>query len=238
VEHTIKTYWDLSERERSELTREHVEGFLDVELMTKGVRKVGAAPPEAALPSIPAPIIMYGWKVGYDNSDIVVAMRESAEDARTADARWAEYDYELGIRIVRPLGQVVEVEVHPADVVERYRSDIAHCKAARESFEKQSSEHKRALDAQRKVLDGVWADWFRCQAKASEQRAIGATWARYVETSRGDKAAALRFIRLIHTDDELATADAWCQLGMPLGPMPDVAPECSDGDDCPDALAH
>ena len=33
----MKTYWDLSERQRSELSEADVERYIDAELMTKGV---------------------------------------------------------------------------------------------------------------------------------------------------------------------------------------------------------
>ena len=38
----MKTYWDYTERERSEMTEDQVTALLDVELMSKGVLKVVA----------------------------------------------------------------------------------------------------------------------------------------------------------------------------------------------------
>ena len=38
----MKTYWDYSEKERAKLTEEEIKELLDVELMTKGIKKITA----------------------------------------------------------------------------------------------------------------------------------------------------------------------------------------------------
>src|SRR5579859_586132 len=54
----MKTYWDLSEKERAALSREDVERYIDAELMMKGVLKVTPLMLEP-LPSAPEPTTTY-----------------------------------------------------------------------------------------------------------------------------------------------------------------------------------
>ena len=85
----MTTYWDLSERERAELSREDVERYVDAELMLKGVLRV-KPPVLAAEPEVPQPtkrffsVTVRGQYNSRDHVGVVFETLEQAADAISA----------------------------------------------------------------------------------------------------------------------------------------------------------
>lgn len=217
---SLKTYWDLSERDRAELTREDVERYADVELMTKGVLRV-EAPKLEPVPQAPEPDleIFTVTAAGHAKIDIAFATTEQARafvdlkpmrrDSHYVNGSWIYY--------VEPetewkIGAERECSKGLADL---RRDEFRQAHEVKARNEKASDAYQKALTAQQEALSDMWSDWHRQQGKAHNLKRVVDTLESYTLTASGDRSVAFRFLRKAFDDETILEAVEWFEFEVP-----------------------
>lgn len=216
----MKTYWDLSERERAALTREDVEKFLDAELMVKGVLA------SAALELVPVPTVelrrveMYTLDNSYGSVGAPVAFR-TEEDIRTflsLNASAIDHDWQLDskLAIAKPIpndGEIRTISLATRQSVEAAKLTLKAIKAATEENERRKRAHEEAQHKVESALGGLWEDWYACQEKAYRVSKVVETFEKYVKLADGETVAA-KFLAQAFTPPQIEEAEEWTQRRM------------------------
>lgn len=214
---SMKTYWDLSEKERAALSREDVERYVDAELMMKGVLKV-EPPKECAIPDPPT-VSRRNYHRGrhqsrYGTATTDVAFADAAAAQTLLSAVVIEDDYETGLKVARTIFDLDEVTAVPEDEYVRHRSALQAHKSAIEANKKAREEFAAAAKKQDDALSGLWADWHECRQRDARLRKVIETFEDYKRIAGGDVAVAARFLRKPFTEEEIAEAAEW--FGVPV----------------------
>jgi hypothetical protein len=214
----MKTYWDLSERERAELTEEQVRPFTDVELMNKGVLRV--APLELLpVPARPAPDVE------------VFSIRGASTDQYFSTEADARAVMALTVPVTRkylggnwsgpsalvlgdknPDRSVEPVGIYTPETYGAAIDAITRASQALEENDRRTKQHDKDIEAQREALGDLWSDWHRCGAKASRMQRVHETYLGYVKMSDGDSRIAAKFLAKAFTGAEIEDACEWFGL--------------------------
>lgn len=218
----MKNYWDLSERERSQLTEEEVTDLEKYELMRAGVVRFPG--PEPFLDESPALEKETAWAIRgdrYGSAHIVFLDESKARAALSNGALQLLSDYETKCDYVKGGLEVVGVSV----VTER--TFLEH-KAALKAFAQGQNEHNKLVsdwDARErecdKALNGLREDWIACRETARLMDRISATMDDYVALS-GDEDLARQFLKKAFPSNELRDAERWFDVDF----TSDMPPVC------------
>lgn len=245
----VQTYWDLSERERAELTREELERFCDAELMTKGVLRVGPMPKLEAEPAMPTGSLRV-WRVrardvryGYGRTDlgsICFSTHAQAVAFVALGPMSMSSDYMGGSLTLESAKPAEDVEIYEATVLseqelERARSLAKTSVAIREANERAKKDHAAAVKARDEALASMFADWSECRARADRLRHVLTTWREYVATCGGDKAIASTFLHKVFPANDVEAsrewfASEWSAPVAPVAPAASTMPAANDAE--------
>lgn len=222
---TMKTYWDYTDKERSELTEQQVTSLLDVEMMEKGVLK--------PIPPTLAPIVtpdgigkrsqFFGvrgkGKYGSDESlGICFETCEQAVAFMQLNPLKEDYEYDVGseFRYAKPISEMaIETsELFAYETIMAAQSGLKKNKAARDENSRLQSDYQKACAEAGKVTDNVWKDWHRVRANDSEMKRVVSTFKEY-HALTGDKNLALTFLGKIFSQSEIDEAREWFPGEMP-----------------------
>lgn len=210
-------YWDLSERERSQLSEEEVQGMLAIQLMESGCPQ----PREPELLEVPKvefePKDYYAVVNGYSS----IAVFEKIEDAEAflkLPLLEESYDYAAGSdysfakrmdpKIVNKKLYTHQHVLDAKGLLERVELAKRHNKSEQDRY---SVESKAAQDA----VSGVWSDWQECRVKESESYAVRRTYEEYKDLCDGDADKAFVFLVKAKGADEVVEAFEWLGIVVP-----------------------
>lgn len=208
----MNRYWDLSERERSELDSEQVEAMLAVEMMEKGVTKVEM--PEllpVEFPEIPKRVVWTIKQNSYSRSDVAY---DTADEAAAAlkGALWLRNQYVDGTSLY-------SIEREPLTVEAFEVSEAADVMAAKSQTDKASA-NKKANDAAlkdyndacrcaREAVEGVWDDYRDRQRDAAKYKKVIATREEYRSLCDGNEDLANTFLAKAYDNETILKAREW-----------------------------
>ncbi len=206
----MKTYWDLSEKERAALTEEDVERFIDAELMTKGVLR---APPLQLLPepTLPEPdTAVVILRQRYERLDLAFPTAEAAEQAMRGGFRlMSAYLGSTAYSIVEPLeSELIAERVHSKAQVDTFKREFEKVGEIRRENERRSREHQEQNKKECEVLKGLWSDWHECRATAVRMARVLETFDEYVRIA-GDENVARRFLAKVFDVETITSASEW-----------------------------
>lgn len=220
----MKRYWDFSEQERAEMTRENVESLLKFELMEAGVEAVAAV----ELEEIPEVTVTKKtmWRVGHDgrysskgNFDCLFDTQEQATAFTKLNPSWSDYDWEVGNNYtysVKSTGLCIEsVEVCDHASVLTVTPQLKNIAAIKKRNEQATSEFNEKAKKVESVCDGVWDDWFECGNKKADALRLRSNYNEYLGMCDGNAETAMKFLRKTFTDERVDRAIEW--LGDDLG---------------------
>jgi DNA-directed RNA polymerase subunit N (RpoN/RPB10) len=206
----MKTYWDYSEKERSEMTEEQVRSMLDVELMEKGVLKV--EPPVLR----PVENIEVARQTYFEAGSILFKTAEEAHSFLALHPHKEGYDYSgagYDYKYAQPLeSEVRQVSMCIKQDVVNLSTTLAKNKEAKTWNEQAEQKYKKACEAQNKVLDGVWEDWYRCRDLTLQHKKVIDTRAEYLQLTNRDEALARTFLAKVFTEEEIKDAMEWFEV--------------------------
>lgn len=220
-------YWDLTEKQRSELTSEQVEAFLDAELMERGVTRVDA--PEllpTEMPELPKSTL-YVLKNGYSTPNYGYRTAEEAA-AALSGAIAIEHEYiggttyqtiDKGSRTV----EIATVDVNSSADVANNRKLCEQIAANKKTNDSRLKDYQQACKAVDEAVQGVWDNYRSCQCSARENQRIVDTFNSYVKTSDGDKLIAARFLAKTFDLDAIEAAFTWYGLANPTDAASELA---------------
>lgn len=210
----MKTYWDYSERERSRMTQEEVQGLMDVELMTKGVKKIEAP----VLKEIKA--VSVGKEVWFEVDGVYFKSADDCQKFLALSPKKAMYDYACGYDYTYATEidtRIEQKELYSRQGLLDLATVLKENKAAKEYNEKVTNEYEKAVKGVLKVTNGVWEDWYVCRDKAARLKGVINTSAEYVRLADGNKEVARQFLLKIYTEDEIKEAEEWFNEGEERG---------------------
>lgn len=199
----MKTYWDYTEKERAELTEEEVRGLLDVELMTKGVKKITVP----VLKSIQE--VSVASEIWFEVDGIFFKDADTAQKFLTLDPRKSTYDYACGYdyHYACPIEQKIEQKtLYSQQGLLNLSTVLKQNKQAKEENEKLTSAYDKDIEEQNKILDAVWSDWWRCRDRASELQKIVDTKAEYLKMTDNNEDMALDFLKKVYSEEDIKEA--------------------------------
>lgn len=209
----MKTYWDYTEKERSEMERDFVSTLLDAELMTKGVLKVE---PPILRPVPNAPVLEQ--ETWYCVGDNLFASAEQASSFLELKPHKERYNYEVGYdhKYAEPLeGEIKTVKIFSRQGILSASKILSEIKTAKEANDKAERAFKEASKEVDKVLNGVWEDWHACQAIARNKQKVLNTFNDYKKTAGGDERIAFGFLRKVFSQESIKEAFDWLAVEMP-----------------------
>lgn len=214
----MNRYWDLSEKQRSELTEEQVEAMLVVEKMEKGV--FDPEPPQLQpIEECPAPdVTMYGPKARYSKPDLVFVSPEDAAKFSVKACR-VESEY-IGGQSICVLGAEGDMEIEAVHLYSReaflkYRSLLeknGSAKKHNEAEQAKFNEAKKKLDT---AVSGVWSNYWECQSKSRDCKKVIETFEEYTRICDGDHLKAFTFLGKAFDDCEIREAFEWNEMDIP-----------------------
>ena len=216
----MKRYWDYTEKERAEMTMEHVEALLSAELMAAGVVRVEC--PEmlpTEMPVIPGKTY-YAVKSGYSTVR-GIGFRNADEAAEAVKLMVPlDSDYIGGSDFCRESDRSDKISIEP--IIVHLRSDIANYRSAVEKAAANKTANEAATNkyieeskAVEGVLSGVWEDYRNCQRKLAELNKVIATFDEYVGICDGDDQKALVFLAKAFPSPRITEAMSWAGREMP-----------------------
>ncbi len=217
----MKTYWDLSEKERAALTREQVEAFEAAELMLKGVLAV--APLELVeVPGLQMATVTV-YRIGGEFSSLSIAFESAAAAQAFLDLKplVVERDGEPDVvDVVRPLGS------EPVRVVSLPQKDTAQAKAALikqvDAAKKENARRKQAHEEELKKVEqatrGLWDDWHSCRERAATMARIAETFDKYIAIAGSEETAA-KFLAQAFPAPDIAEAATWADRPVMVAPL-------------------
>jgi hypothetical protein len=203
----MKTYWDYSEKERSQMSEEDVRSLLDVELMSKGVLKV-VEPTLREIKTFNISQITYYEVNGvfFETADQAQKFLELNPLTSEYDYYGAGYDYKYAAPGSREIKQVM---LYDRQEVLNLKIVLTENKIAKEENEKIVRMYNKATEEQNEVFKGVWDDWFDQKNRAFEHQKIQDTRAKYLELAKGDAGIAEIFLKKVFSEDAIAASDKW-----------------------------
>lgn len=219
-------YWDLSERERSELSHADVQRFLDFELMQKGVLKVTAPVADCVVEPNVKPCEWFAATAqssSWDPVRVVFASRELAESflELAPCVRRSDYLDGASIEYASPFdSEIKSITLLTVDAFQEHRSELQAAAAAKAANAKRKEEWEKSVKLQSDALKGLWDDWYACCEKAREFGKVRSTWTQYV-TMAGDERLAAKFLLKVFTERQIREANEWFAIAIPLpeGPL-------------------
>lgn len=221
----MQTYWDYTEQERAVLTEEEVKSLLDVELMTKGVKKP-VAPTLAEVPKSPVGERRkyYGLvgkgKYGTDEHfSVCFDSIDRAEAFLALQPLRRDYDYEVGheFEYAVPVtdAKIDLVPLYALDQINEFRSELKNRKAKTEANNKALSEFTKASEKAENVTKGVWEDWFRQRETHATLKGIVDTYQEYLRLTENNSDLALTFLGKAHRLEHIEEARQWFPNTIP-----------------------
>lgn len=215
----MQTYWDLSDRERSALSRDDVAKYGDAELMLRGVLKPKPLVLlETVMPSLETKTVFAIQVNSYRK--LAIAFR-TIEDARAVlKLRPVEletvWSVAAQIEVVKPLTEDATITEYSAPTIEAATAASARLKevgAAKSENDRREREHGEQSRAVEAALSGLWEDWHRCCAVAGKMTRILDTFSEY-ETIAGNATTAAKFLAKAFPESDIIDASQWHGVDM------------------------
>jgi hypothetical protein len=204
----MDTYFDLSEKQRSQLTEEQVSAFCDVALMTAGIIK----------PVQPERLVDVAGDVDLDTETVWITggiLFRSQEDALAflkLSPMKEEYDFGVGYeyKYAELINELPAAKaVYRKSALDAAKKVLSQRSAKKEAIKKQIEEYNAQCKKANDATSNIWQDWTACRDMARAYQRVRDTFDQYVGMTAGDKSLALKFLRKAHTSEDIAGAIEW-----------------------------
>lgn len=226
-------FWELSEAERACLSEDQVRACEAYELMRAGV--VRAQPPETLKEREPVELAAFytvshaGGRYGRDTLTVAFGTPEEARAFIDSDPLVTTSHYMEGVtitsvdRLSRHEPKIDMLEAAARELVDTHRAELEKYCAAKKKHDAERSEFEKNATAERRAIEGLWADWYRCRERASALGRVVSTHAEYQKLAGSDELAG-KFLLKAFKRHEIEAACEWFNVTIPL-PAEDPAVE-------------
>ena len=205
----MKTYWDYTDKEQSEMTSEAVQSLLDVELMTKGVMKI-EPPILREIESVEIPRESF-----FEVNNVFFKTIEQAEVFLKLMPYSSTYDYNVGYdwKHAEPFNtSIKQVQLYKHNGLLNLKSILVKNKESKEANEKALSDFNKAEKCMQEVYNGVWNDWHTKRELGASYKKVIDTFEEYKKMTNNDESLALSFLLKVHSEDKFNKAKEWFNL--------------------------
>jgi len=215
----MQRYWDLSEKERAELSDADMSAYEKIELMERGL----VVPPEPEYEDV-VEVVIPTYKVykltynsRYNGLPILFKELETAEEAAAAlrGGMTHETDYNTGKSFVKAIEEIsitTETVCEETDI-NKSRSALAEAKAARSRNDIKRREYQDAVSKLSEALTEMRNDRYECQGILQRLTKMKAVWEDYVKTCGGDRNVAYKFLRKAYDLEDIEQMREWLDVG-------------------------
>jgi len=225
IEDNMNIYWDLSEKDRANLTREDIEQYIDTELMRLGVLKVKPLVLDP-VPTFPQPAQRYfRVRCGHYFLDVAFDRQEEAQafialnPKRVDMSHLGHESHNFAIDMSDEEIEIVSVSMFDRETFTMARDDLRQADAVKASNNKKQHEYDEAIKKQKQVLSGLWNNWSECKSKCNRLRRVLETFADYQRIAT-DPVVAARFLAKAFSRGEIAETVEW--FGVTIDVPPDA----------------
>lgn len=209
----MKTYWDYTNKERSEMSEQEVSAFMDAELMSKGVLKV-LAPTLRSITPINIPTSVY-FQVG----NVVFKDVTQAEAFLKLSPARENYDYNVGYEF--KYAELLETEIKQVRYYSRQdlltlKSELSKNNESKKHNDSVQIEYEKAIKKVNDVTNGVWEDWYDQRRTAERHQKLRDTEADYIKLTNGDVDIARTFLLKVYSQEQINETYAWFGLAIPF----------------------
>lgn len=209
----MRTYWDLSVKEKSELSAEELDAYVSIELMTEGL--VRPLKPELAIvEEVPEPDTdLWMLKAGYSHVGVGYLSAEDAANAlKGAVSVESEYygNYSASkSKIGTGKVSFEHCRVYSSESAAANRKLIERAEAAKKANEKATEQHEKDNKAISEALERLYTDYHECCATAAKMSRVKSVFADYLKTAGGDAEVAEKFLLKAFTAPDVTAAKEW-----------------------------
>lgn len=228
----MNRYWDLSEKERSALSRDDVQAMLRVELMERGVLQVEKPelePVEEVKVETKTYYVIKKGSYSSDFDDFVFPTVADAEAFLKLPILHHVRGYSSAVAYAQPFTDplsIQEIKLATTDEYLRVKQSAEKAKAAKDINEKLLREYNAAVKKLNEACDGVWADWADCRETAAKMKKVLDVRAEYVETCNGDYGLADKFLAKAFDAETIRGAEKW--FGVAINAVAEEEMETAD----------
>jgi len=222
----MSRYWDLTEKQRAELTQEQVQSYLTIELMERGVVMVDE-PEYLPIEEVAGPdLVVYRIACGWRKSDF--AYRTAEEAAIAIKNAVPISDHYVSGHTTHHVSEDTEIKIEPAtiyslDSFTRNKIMIDRNKSAETENQKMRQDYATAVKAQDEALNGLWDDWNECRGKDRVNKRIVETFNQYVQNCKGQVDIARTFLEKAYAPEQINEAFGWCGVDAPTSTESELA---------------
>lgn len=215
----LKTYWDLSEKERLALEEPDIQRFIDIELMQQGL--VRPLPPVLR----DEPEVTVNTTTYFMVNELLFNDIADAEKVLNLNPMKKEWCYEFGTRdymASRVNMEVVRVELPSKDELCSKQTQLQEAKAIKEANERASKEYDTAIKAIGEASSSIRENLSELWDKQRRIESIMSTYGWFLELADGDEETALRFLCEKHSRSSVIEAFEWTKSYDPFNLPQDV----------------
>lgn len=222
----MKSYWDLSDKERANLTEEEIKNFFPYELMAAGV----VPPKEPILKEIKQLDIVpekQFYKVQFNYRIILFDNMDDARKFAEMNSYDEDSDYKTGDKFkFATLHQNKTINVsniYSIEQIEKYRTQLEYNKEAKESNEKALEAYKKESQAAENAVTGIWRDYFKIQNEVQRAKHILETYTSYIRIADNEN-VAFKFLEKAFSKEEIEFVDKYLDTNF-YGPQEETPSE-------------
>ncbi len=229
-------FWTLSPEERATLNQEQVEDYIKVELMREGVIR----PKEPELqdetpPTVPTTTFFRASLERYTKSSFAFRTAEDAATFAALKPVKVDYNYNCGDKVHYGKNIDDELTIEPVELSTeadymKFTAEMSRAKATKQANDAKRTEHREAMDATTKVVDGVWEAWHEAHEEVRSREALKAKWEEYLGMCKGDESIAFPFLKKAYSDEKIKAAlgeEKFEELSQPVVVAEAAAPEAA-----------
>lgn len=203
----MKTFWELTKRERAQLDAEAVKALLPLHLMEKGVKR----PAEPQL----LPILEVNLKPAgrvFIAAGVAFKTLEQAEalfrlEPQKLDRNWRHSGEQ---KFLTPHDYHIQQEhFFTEGDIDATQSILKTNAEHRSSNEKEQKEFAEATNAVNDVNQEVWSEYWLCKTEARKHAQVKNLFNEYLKMTEGDETMAYRFLKKAEGLEAIQAAWAW-----------------------------
>lgn len=208
----MKTYYELTDYERSQLTDEEFERYLDIARMQSDITIDDPEPPIDDILDKLEWVTVYEVQSSKWNAVATLSNRADASTLATLGVVLVSKDYQIDVPYIENRSSaldVVQKRVVTASSYAKHKPDLERRKKMADNRVQQERRRNDMLALLEEELLPLREDRMRCQNLAYTVECIRSKLAEYMLLCDGDETIARRFLAKHYSAEKIELADSW-----------------------------
>jgi hypothetical protein len=208
----MKTYYDLTDYERSQLTDEEFERYLDIARMQSDITIDDPEPPIVDILEKLEWVTVYEVQANRWKDVAVLSNKTDASTLASLSVVLVSTDYQIGVPFIdeKPVTlDVIEKRVATADSYAMHKPDLERRKKLADHRAQQERRRRDMLETLEQELNPMREDRRRCQGIAYSVSCIRDKLTEYTLLCEGDVGIARKFLAKHYSPEQIELAATW-----------------------------